>query len=144
MDIKSCLKCERAFAYDGVDLCPKCRYDDDEDFRTVKEYLYDNPGADIKEVSEETEVSTKKILQYLKEERITIAEGSKNTVLACERCSKAINMGRFCNQCIQDMEKEFTGAIKDDKKKPDGIEFKSSARKKDADKMFVAKRYRDK
>lgn len=145
MEIKSCLKCERAFADDGNDLCPKCRYDNDEDFKKVKEYLYDNAGADIKEVSYETEVSTKKILQYLKEERITISEGSKNTALSCERCSKSINMGRFCNMCISEMEKEFSGAIKKNKKKEEkGIEFKSSAKNKDSEKMFVADRYKNK
>ena len=145
MEIKSCSKCERAFAYDGEDLCPKCRYGDDEDFKIVKEYLYDNPGADIKMVSEDTEVEVKKILQYLKEGRIVIAEGSENTALACERCSVAINMGRFCNKCIAKMEKEFSGAIEGDKKKleeKEGIEFRSSSKKSAEDKMFVADRYK--
>ena len=146
MEIQSCSNCERAFAFDGNDLCPRCRFDDDDaEFKRVKEYLYDNPGADIKEVSDETEVSTKKILQYLKDERITIAEGSKNTALSCERCSVAINMGKYCNKCINEMKQEFTSAIKkDDKKKEEkGVDFKSSSKKKDSDGMFVADRYKD-
>lgn len=143
MEIRSCLNCERAFAYDDNDLCPKCRYEDDGDFKIVKEYLYDNPGADIKRVAKETEVEIKKILMYLKEGRIVIQEGSENTALTCERCSKPINMGRFCDSCIAKMQKEFTGAIEGDKKedKKEGITFQSSSKKKDGEKMFVADRY---
>lgn len=142
MEIRTCPSCERAFAYDEIELCPKCRYEDDEDFRTVKDYLYDNPGADIKKVSDETEVEIKKILQYLKEERITIKEGSENTALACEKCSAPITMGRFCNRCIADMEKEFKGAISDSKAEEDEVEFQSTSKKRDADKMFIANRYK--
>ena len=142
MDLRSCLKCERAFSYDGVELCPKCRYEDDEDFKTVKEYLYDNPGADINKVSKATEVELKKILMYLKEGRIEIREGSANTILSCERCGKAVNMGRFCKKCIVSMEKEFTDAIAGDKKKQEEIEFRSSSKDKDKDRMFIANRYK--
>lgn len=142
MDLRSCLKCERAYAFDGNELCPKCRYEDDGDFKIVKEYLYDNPGADIKQVAKETEVEIRKILMYLKEGRIVIQEGSENTALACERCSKPINMGRFCEKCISKMQKEFSGAIAGEKKEE--IEFKSSSRKKGEDKMFVADRYKNK
>lgn len=142
MELRSCLKCERAFSYDGVELCPKCRYEDDGDFKIVKEYLYDNPGADINKVSKATEVELKKILMYLKEGRIEIREGSANTILSCERCGKAVNTGRFCKKCIATMEREFTGAIAGDKKKLEEIEFRSSFKDKDSDKMFVAKRYK--
>ncbi len=142
MEIRSCLKCERAFSYDGVELCPKCRYEDDGDFKIVKDYLYDNPGADINKVSKETEVELKKILMYLKEGRIEIKEGSANTILSCERCGVAVNMGRFCKKCIVSMEKEFTSAISGDKKKEEGIEFKSSSKNKAEDKMFIANRYK--
>ena len=95
-------------------------------------------------VANDTEVDVKKILQYLKEGRIVIAEGSENTALSCERCSIPINMGRFCNSCIAKMEKEFSGAIAGDKKedKKEGIEFKSSSKQKGDDKMFVADRYK--
>ena len=142
MEIRSCANCERAFAYDDNDLCPKCRYEDDGDFKIVKEYLYDNPGADIKRVSDDTEVEIKKILQYLKEGRIVIQEGSENTALSCERCSKPVNMGRFCDSCIAKMQKEFSGDIEGDKKEEkEEIEFQSSGKKKGEDKMFVADRY---
>ncbi|AFS77318.1 flagellar operon protein YvyF [Gottschalkia acidurici 9a] len=140
MDIRSCLKCERAFSYDGEDLCPKCRYEDDEDFKIVKEYLYDNPGADVNKVTKETGVDLKKILRYLKEGRIEIAEGSANTLLSCERCGKAVNTGRFCKKCVAEMEKEFKGAIGEIKPEAPKQEKKDS--KKADEKMHVVFRYK--
>lgn len=141
MDLRNCTKCERAYSFDGNDLCPKCRYEDDGDFKTVKEYLYDNPGADIKAVAQETEVEIKKILQYLKEGRITIAAGSENTALTCERCDASINMGKYCNKCINEMKSEINGAI--DSSKKEAIESQSSSKQKKDEKMFAAERYKN-
>lgn len=143
MDLRSCKKCERAYSYDGVNLCPKCRYEDDGDFKIVKEYLYDNPGADIKTVEQDTKVEIKKILQYLKEGRISITEGSENTALSCERCDAAINLGKYCNKCINEMKREFTSAIDSSKKEKGAVEFNSSNKKKSEEKMFVANRYKN-
>ena len=140
MDLRSCTKCERAYSFDGNDLCPKCRYEDDGDFKIVKDYLYDNPGADIKAVAQDTEVDVKKILQYLKEGRITIAEGSENTALSCERCDASINMGKYCNKCINEMKKEINGAIDSSKKEK---ETKEASRKKKEDNAFIVERYKD-
>lgn len=141
MELRNCLKCDRAYSYDGIELCPKCRYEDDPDFKIVKEYLYDNPGADINTVTKETEVELKKILRYLKEGRIEIRKGSANTLLSCERCGKAVNSGRFCSKCVSEMEKEFSGAISDGKPK----EKQEATPKKSSDeKMHIAWRYIDK
>ena len=142
MDLRSCTKCERAYSFDGNDLCQKCRYEDDGDFKIVKEYLYDNPGADIKSVAQDTEVEIKKILQYLKEGRITILEGSENTALSCERCDASINMGKYCNKCVNEMKKEINGAIDSSKKEQESIEFQSSSKNKKEEKMFIANRYK--
>lgn len=143
MDLRSCTKCERAYSFDGNDLCPKCRYENDGDFKIVKEYLYDNPGADIKAVAQETNVEIRKILQYLKEGRISITAGSENTALNCERCDASINIGKYCNKCVNEMKKEINGAIDSSKKEQEAIESQIEANKKKREKMFVADRYKD-
>ncbi|MBM7615365.1 TIGR03826 family flagellar region protein [Alkaliphilus hydrothermalis] len=111
MDLRNCVKCGRAFAYKGIDICNRCAHDDEADFKKVKEYLYDHPGATLQEVSEETEVSEKQILRYLRESRIEIREES-NCLLHCERCEKSIRSGRFCNECVAEMRKEFSSVLK--------------------------------
>ncbi|MBN4062554.1 MAG: MerR family transcriptional regulator [Alkaliphilus sp.] len=111
MELRNCKKCGRAFAYKGIPVCLRCKNDDEDEFMKVKDYLYDNTGATIREVSDETGVDEKQILRYLKESRIEIIEEG-NFVLECERCGKSLRSGRFCDVCVSDMSKEFSSAIK--------------------------------
>lgn len=138
MDLRNCIKCGRVFAYQGFEVCSRCLDDEEADFKKVKEYLYDYPGATVIEVSEETGVSEKKILRYLREGRIEIRE-EDNLLLDCERCGRAIRSGRFCDECIAKMQKEFTTALKprqirsDEPSKP-----KPSTKSKTDNKMYTA------
>ncbi|WP_026479006.1 TIGR03826 family flagellar region protein [Alkaliphilus transvaalensis] len=111
MDLRNCTKCGRAFAFTGLDVCSRCSTDDEADFRKVKEYLYDHPGATVTEVSEETGVSERQILRYLRESRIEIRE-ENNCLLHCERCDKSIRSGRFCDECAAALKKEFKSVLK--------------------------------
>ncbi|MDK2919903.1 MAG: hypothetical protein PWQ37_2636 [Candidatus Petromonas sp.] len=106
MDIRNCKECGKLFQYDGISkLCYQCRRRDDEDFKKVKEYVYDHPGANITIVSEETEVSEDKILRYLREGKLEIVGESPGLVLDCERCGKAIRTGRYCEECSREIER---------------------------------------
>lgn len=138
MDLKNCRKCNRMYGYDGIDLCPKCRNDDSGDLRIVKDYLYDNPKATIKNVSEDTEVSHSKILKFLREEKIEIAEGSENMILDCERCGKAIRSGRYCDKCVNELKNEFKSMADSmtEAKKP------KETPKKAGERLFVAERHK--
>ena len=112
-DIRNCIKCGRIFQYDGFNKkCERCRRDEEEDFKKVKEYLYDNPGATITEVSEETGVEEDLILKYLRQGRLEISSEGGSLVLDCERCGRAIRTGKFCDQCAEEMARELKGAFK--------------------------------
>jgi flagellar operon protein (TIGR03826 family) len=117
MDLRNCTKCGRVFAYNGSEICSRCAGNDAEDFKKVKDYLYDNPGATIVEVSEETGVEEKKILRYLRESRIEIREDD-NCLLDCQRCGAPIRSGRFCESCVVSMKKEFTSVMKSKDEQP--------------------------
>lgn len=134
MGIRNCKKCGRVFADDNFELCPICRSNDDEEYRKVKDFLYDNPGADIQLVSEKTGVDTKKILKYLREGKLEIREDSPNLILDCERCGTPIKTGRFCDKCILEMKKEFRGAI------GRNIDGTKKIIGKDSDRMYTAER----
>ena len=114
MDLRNCPKCNRVFAYTGRELCSRCAKRDESDFERVKNYLYDNPGATMTEVSEETKVDEKQILRYLREGRIEIREDD-NLLLDCERCGTSIRAGRFCESCVIEMKKEFTAVLRPQK-----------------------------
>ncbi|MGV8145785.1 MAG: TIGR03826 family flagellar region protein [Alkaliphilus sp.] len=131
MELRNCKKCGRAFAYRGKPICIRCQDKDEDGFQKVKDYLYDNPGANIKEVSDETGVEEKQILRYLKDSRIEIVEEG-NFVLDCERCTKSIRSGRFCDACLAEMSREFKTAIK-----PRVEQVKKKTTVKERDKMFI-------
>ena len=110
MDIRNCTRCGKIYAYDGFNICMQCRREDEEDFKRVKEYIDENPGANISEVSEKTKIDSKKIIEFLKQGRLEI-EDENNTLLQCERCGASIKTGRFCDKCTAEMQKEFKQAI---------------------------------
>ncbi len=135
MGIKNCKKCGRIYADDSFALCPICRSDNLDEFKVVKDFLYEYPGADIQTVSEKTGVDTKKILKFLREGKLEIKGDSANFILDCERCGVAITSGRFCNKCIAEMEREFRGVVSKDST---SATRKDSGR--DSDRMYIAER----
>lgn len=107
-DVRNCKKCGRVYNYiGGPPICNVCSQQDEQDFKRVKEYLYDNPGASMSQVSEALEVSVEKITRYLREGRLEITEDSSNLFLECESCGKAIRSGRFCKDCGKELEKDL-------------------------------------
>lgn len=110
MDVRNCSRCGKIYVYDNFKICPKCRRDDEEDFEKIKEYIDENPDANISEVSEETEVDTQKIIKFLREGRLEIKD-EQNLLLLCERCGKPIKTGRFCDKCALELQREMKQAI---------------------------------
>ncbi|RKD23538.1 flagellar operon protein TIGR03826 [Caminicella sporogenes DSM 14501] len=131
MDIRNCKECGKLFQYDGISkLCYSCRKKDEEDFKRVKDYIYDNTGATITEVSEATGVSEDKILRYLREGRLEIVGENPGLVLDCERCGRAIRTGRYCEECAREIEKELRSGFE----RP----VKRVKTEKDRDRMHIA------
>lgn len=136
MDVRNCRYCGNIYIYDNFNICPRCREKEEEDFQKVKKYIEENPSANISEVSEETEVSARKIIDFLKEGRLEIKD-EHNSILSCERCGKSIKTGRFCNKCIGQMDREFKQAIGQRK---DPSELGSGDMK---EKMRIKERYKN-
>ncbi len=108
LNIRNCKECGKLFQYDGVNkICYGCRKQDEEDFKRVKEFLYENPKETVTVVSEETEVCEEKILRYLRQGKLEITGDSPGILLDCESCGKAIRTGRFCEKCAHDIGKGF-------------------------------------
>lgn len=110
MDVRNCVECGKIYSYDGFNTCQQCRRNEEKEFQIVKDYIWENPGAGISEVSEETEVPTKKIIEFLRQGRLEIKDQS-NMVLPCEKCGESIKTGRFCKKCTVEMDREFKQSI---------------------------------
>lgn len=108
-DIRNCRRCGRMYNYlGGPPICLDCKKADEEVFQKVKEYLYENPGATLSQVSLDCEVSVEKIKLFLKEGRLEITDGV-NIILECERCGKSINTGRYCDACQHEVTNDIAG-----------------------------------
>ena len=90
MEIRNCRECGKMFNYTGgIQVCPICIRKMDEKFNEVKKYIYENPRAGIQQVSDDMEVPVKLIKKWVREERLTFAEGS-GVGIDCERFGIAI------------------------------------------------------
>lgn len=139
-EIRNCPRCGKIFTYINRPICHSCLENEENEFKVVKDYIYDNPGATISEVSQETEVSVEKIMRFLREERLEISSENSNLLLECERCGRAISSGRFCDNCKGDINKDFKREFGLDKK----VNDQKPTPKIDGEKMFTATRRRDK
>ena len=104
---KNCRICGRVFSHPRNTLCPECMIRDEEDFQKVREFLKEFPGSKIDKVEEYTQVSRRKILKYLKEQRIELAENSPD-LLKCAKCGSPIRTGMYCADCYR----KFTNEVK--------------------------------
>jgi flagellar operon protein (TIGR03826 family) len=111
-DVRNCAKCGKMFQYVNSPVCQNCIAIEQDEFKRVKEYLYDNPGATMTELVSELNISTRKITRFLREGRIEIFGEKSNLILGCENCGKAIKSGRFCGECEAGLKKEIGGALK--------------------------------
>jgi flagellar operon protein (TIGR03826 family) len=115
MDVRNCRNCNKLFNYvSGPPLCPNCVKALDKKFSEVKDYIYDNPGAGVQEISEEFDVPIAQIKQWIREERLSFSEDSM-VGLECERCGALIKTGRYCKSCKEDLAKGFTKLYQEEK-----------------------------
>jgi flagellar operon protein (TIGR03826 family) len=105
MDIRNCRRCNRIFQYKGSKYCSSCMIEMDDIFIKVRDYIYEHPEANILKVSQETGVEEGIILEFLREGRLELTSPSLDFV--CERCERPIVSGRYCNECIQELDREM-------------------------------------
>jgi len=138
-DIRNCKRCGRIFNYlGGSQICPSCKEEDEEDFKRVKKYLYENPKATISEVASELDISIEKIKKFLREERLEIVGDPRLVGLECEKCGKPINTGRFCDECSRDLASGFNSVAKklEEQVKKDGIGLRYLSKLIDGDSEY--------
>lgn len=122
-NLKNCNKCGRMFsAPNNEDLCERCRDSYNSELRQIKDFLYESPNAQIREIAEGTGISTKIILRFIKEGKIILA--SDDDASKCERCGAHIHHGRFCNKCVQDLTQGLKAGFEDKNKNKIGYHTK--------------------
>jgi hypothetical protein len=56
----------------------------------------------MKQLSDDTNVSVKRITQYIRDGRLEISHGMAGEII-CTQCGRPILTGRFCEQCAMDI-----------------------------------------
>lgn len=112
MEVKSCKMCKHLFnSIGGLVICPTCNNKLEDKFKEIKEYIRENKGATITEVSEKFEIPTQQIKKWIKEERLTFSEDSVGGI-ECESCGTFIKTGRYCVSCKAELLQELSPRIK--------------------------------
>ena len=99
MEAKNCPRCGKVFVKIRDPICVSCVKEEEDIFENVREYVKENPNKSIKEISEACDVSTKRILTYLKDGKLEASTGLMGESL-CSKCGIPIRTGRMCEKCI--------------------------------------------
>lgn len=103
MYVDTCKKCHRLFqSYSKSDLCPTCQIEEDKKFKVVRKYIREHDRAGITEVSEACSISSKKILSWVREERLCFSSESE-VGIQCLVCGVMILTGKYCTVCKKKM-----------------------------------------
>ena len=96
MEVTNCKACGNLFNYvSGPRLCPNCMKKLEKKFMITKDYIRENPGANINTVAKECKVSIPQIKKWIREERLSFSQES-GIGIECDNCGKMIRTGRFC------------------------------------------------
>lgn len=116
MEIVSCKECGKLFNFiRGQRVCPACSRKLEDKFMKVKKYVREHPNVDVKELSEEMDVSVRQINRWVREERLVFSDDSP-VGLPCESCGVTIKTGRFCDKCKAELATGFRHAAGQDKR----------------------------
>lgn len=120
MAVAKCKSCGVLFQQISAPFCPDCATKMDDEYKIVRDYVYEHPHATIEEVTRETAVEEWEIIYFLKDNRLSIENATG--LLRCEQCGKAIHSGRFCDACMELFGSKITESIsKTSAGKPQGV-----------------------
>lgn len=112
MSFSNCPRCGKLFNFINSPVCDNCRKEEEEIFDRVRAYVKEHPNSNINKISQETEVSQKKILKYVREGKLELSS-EVGLGIPCEKCGRNIRTGRFCNNCISNLNKHITNSFVD-------------------------------
>ncbi|MNO38674.1 hypothetical protein D3C76_287820 [compost metagenome] len=112
MNLDNCPRCGRLFVKNLMGLCQPCIKELEHEYEICVEYLRENKGTNIQELSDATGISIKEITRFIREGRISIAN-APNMMYPCEVCGTLIRDGHMCDSCRTRLRKDLTNAAKE-------------------------------
>ena len=102
MQFVNCPRCGKMFNKTDKPICKTCEKEDQDTYEKVREFVKENPDLPINVVAEETEVSVKRIMSYIRDGRLDVSRGMSADVV-CMQCGKPITTGRVCDMCAKNL-----------------------------------------
>lgn len=124
MNLGNCPRCGKLYALNFRDMCSDCLKDIEVEYQECAQFLREQKGATIHEVSEATGVSIRQITKFIREGRISIAN-APNLSYPCEVCGTLIRESNMCESCRTRLTKELRSVT-------DDLSDNSGPNKKDA------------
>ena len=110
MQALNCPRCGRLFTKRIAPVCPRCEKEEEEQFLELRKFIEAEPYANINEIADATGVTTKRILQYIREGRLIMSSGLSGE-LRCAQCGTPIDEGSFCSSCSLKMAQNLASAL---------------------------------
>ena len=128
MNVENCPRCGKIFAKNFRDVCPACMREIDKEYQLCAEYLRENKGAIIHELSDATGVSIRQITKFIREGRISIMN-APNMSFPCESCGTLIRENHLCEDCRTRLTKDTRKMMQEETSKSTQLEKQKQAEK---------------
>ena len=112
MNVGNCPRCGKLYALNLRDMCGDCIKGIDLEYEKCVEYLRQQKGATITELSEATSVTIRQITRFVRDGRISILD-APNMAYPCEVCGTLIRESNMCDGCRSRLTKELRQAAAD-------------------------------
>ncbi|MDO3412087.1 flagellar protein [Saccharibacillus sp. CPCC 101409] len=111
MNLANCPRCGKLFVMNYKGICTNCMKDIEAEYEACVKYLRENKGANIQELSDETDVSIRQITTFIRDGRISIAN-APNMGYPCEVCGTMLREGNMCESCRSKLTSDLREASK--------------------------------
>jgi uncharacterized C2H2 Zn-finger protein len=119
MDVVNCPRCGKIFTRINSSICPECEREEEFTFQNLKDFIRDHSECTLSELSEATNVSTRKILRYIRDGRLEISKGMQGEV-RCEICNCPITAGHYCDSCRIKVSQNIVDMFSEDRRRKNG------------------------
>ena len=104
MPLTKCIRCKTLFNKLDNPICPDCESAEEQDFETVRTFVYENEGFNATQVAEETGVDLDCVMRMIERGNIATIDADKSGDAAtCGQCgAPAISTTkRLCEDCLE-------------------------------------------
>lgn len=95
MPAVNCPRCGRLAAFLLRGQCPACVEEEHAQLRQLRAYLNEHGPLPAEELAQETGIPLDRILRWLREGRLMVAEAE----MRCRRCGRRVALGVLCPGC---------------------------------------------